>query len=123
MKTILFIMKWSSLIAKNEKTKEKKFGKIDTWTYKFNEIDFFSFNSWTEIIVLFHLSFYLTWLFFAVIYYAICYYHGDLDPENLPPLQVCFSSLLHKFCATKYQSIKPFYNSFKISQNLGPLSN
>jgi potassium inwardly-rectifying channel subfamily J len=52
------------------------------------DIYFFFFIRWTEIIILFHLSFYLTWLLFAVIYYAICYFHGDLEPENLPPMQV-----------------------------------
>jgi potassium inwardly-rectifying channel subfamily J len=39
---------------------------------------------WTEIIILFHLSFYLTWLLFAVIYYGICYHHGDFEPDHLP---------------------------------------
>ena len=33
------------------------------------------------------MSFYITWLFFAVIYYVICWAHGDLLPENLPANQ------------------------------------
>ena len=32
---------------------------------------------------MFATSFYLTWLMFAVIYYIICYAHGDLEERNM----------------------------------------
>ena len=33
-------------------------------------------------LLLFATSFYFTWLFFAVIYYIICYSHGDLELKS-----------------------------------------
>ena len=39
-------------------------------------------SSWIETLLLFATSFYLTWLIFALIYYIICYQHGDLA-DNL----------------------------------------
>ena len=33
--------------------------------------------------MLFAASFYITWLFFALVYYVICYVHGDLDPGKM----------------------------------------
>lgn len=41
-------------------------------------------SSWSESLLLFALSFYVTWLTFAFLYYLICYLHGDLEPEHLP---------------------------------------
>ena len=41
-----------------------------------------SFCSWIETLLLFATSFYFTWLFFAVIYYIICYSHGDLELKS-----------------------------------------
>ena len=35
-----------------------------------------------------------TWLFFACLYYAICYYHGDFEPDHLPLNQVKVSASL-----------------------------
>ena len=36
---------------------------------------------------LFALSFYLTWVLYAVVYYLICYFHGDFEPNHLPDKQ------------------------------------
>lgn len=36
---------------------------------------------------MFATSFYLTWLLFAVIYYVICYAHGDLEKENIENME------------------------------------
>ena len=41
----------------------------------------FSFLSWPNTLLTFAASFYLTWLAFAILYYIICWHHGDLDPE------------------------------------------
>ncbi len=32
---------------------------------------------------MFAASFYVTWLFYAILYYVICLVHGDFEPENL----------------------------------------
>ena len=40
-------------------------------------------STWMQTLLLFALSFYLTWLIFAVIYYVICYNHGDFLEANL----------------------------------------
>ena len=37
--------------------------------------------------ILFTLSFFLSWLGFAVIWYAIMFFHGDFEPDNLPDRQ------------------------------------
>jgi potassium inwardly-rectifying channel subfamily J len=39
------------------------------------------------MVMMFAASFYVTWLFFAVLYYITCYFHGDLLEEHLPHLQ------------------------------------
>jgi potassium inwardly-rectifying channel subfamily J len=41
-------------------------------------------SSWLESLLLFATSFYVTWLAFALLYYWICYLHGDLLEINLP---------------------------------------
>jgi potassium inwardly-rectifying channel subfamily J len=33
------------------------------------------------------MSFFLSWLFFAGLWYAIVYFHGDLEPQHLPDRQ------------------------------------
>jgi len=38
-------------------------------------------SSWPNTLLTFAASFYLTWLAFAILYYIICWHHGDLDPE------------------------------------------
>lgn len=32
---------------------------------------------------LFSMSFYVTWVGYAIVYWVICYAHGDFDPENM----------------------------------------
>ena len=50
-------------------------------SYKEHQTHAFAFHcSWNETLMLFAASFYITWLFFATIYYVICYVHGDLEP-------------------------------------------
>ena len=44
----------------------------------------FSLNRYT--ILAFSTSFVLTWVLFAFIWWAIAYFHGDLEEENLPGL-------------------------------------
>lgn len=44
-------------------------------------------SSWIETLFLFSMSFYFTWLMFAVLYYIICYAHGDLEEAHLPANQ------------------------------------
>jgi len=39
-------------------------------------------SSWSYCVLMFASSFYGSWLFFAILYYAISYIHGDLDQEN-----------------------------------------
>ena len=41
------------------------------------------FFSWLDTLLIFAASFYFTWLFYAVIYYLICWHHGDLIQENM----------------------------------------
>eukprot|EP00096_Caligus_rogercresseyi_P010305 TRINITY_DN3706_c0_g1_i1.p1 TRINITY_DN3706_c0_g1~~TRINITY_DN3706_c0_g1_i1.p1 ORF type:complete len:641 (+),score=130.17 TRINITY_DN3706_c0_g1_i1:55-1977(+) len=41
-------------------------------------------SNWSMTLLLFALSFYITWATFAVIYYFICWIHGDFLPENMP---------------------------------------
>ena len=43
--------------------------------------------SWIGTLLLFSLSFFVSWLFFGTCYYVICYVHGDLEPEHLPANQ------------------------------------
>lgn len=40
-----------------------------------------------DTLLIFAASFYFTWLFYAVIYYLICWHHGDLLPENIANMQ------------------------------------
>jgi hypothetical protein len=40
--------------------------------------------TWSESLFMFMGSFYLTWLLFALVYYVICYVHGDLEEAHLP---------------------------------------
>ena len=39
--------------------------------------------SWLDTLLIFAASFYFTWLFYAAIYYLICWHHGDLEEENM----------------------------------------
>ena len=38
---------------------------------------------WWQTLLLFAMSFYLTWLLFALIYFTICYHHGDFLEANI----------------------------------------
>lgn len=38
---------------------------------------------WRWTLLVFSLSFILSWLFFAIVWWSIGYFHGDLDPDNL----------------------------------------
>ena len=40
-------------------------------------------SSWSYCVLMFMASFYFSWLFFCVIYFVICYIHGDFSEENL----------------------------------------
>lgn len=42
---------------------------------------------WRYVLTLFTLSFFLSWLGFAAVWYAILYFHGDFDPDHLPGRQ------------------------------------
>ena len=46
-------------------------------------------SSWIETLLLFATSFYLTWLIFALIYYLICYLHGDFEENKPDNWKVC----------------------------------
>lgn len=37
---------------------------------------------WTWLV--FFASFYVTWMIFAILFWFICFVHGDFDPANLP---------------------------------------
>ena len=39
-------------------------------------------SSWSYCVLMFASSFYGSWIFFAILYYTICYLHGDLELEN-----------------------------------------
>ena len=39
-------------------------------------------SSWSYCVLMFASSFYGSWIFFTILYYTICYWHGDLEPEN-----------------------------------------
>ena len=43
--------------------------------------------SWTFTIVVFLATLLLSWLLFAVIWWLICYTHGDFEPDHLPLVQ------------------------------------
>ena len=51
--------------------------------YSLSFFDCIFFFSWLDTLLIFAASFYFTWLFYAVIYYLICWHHGDLIPENM----------------------------------------
>jgi len=38
-------------------------------------------SPWRYLVLIFAASFYLSWMLFAVVYYFICLFHGDFDPE------------------------------------------
>ena len=42
---------------------------------------------WRYVLTIFCLSFFLSWLAFAGVWYVIFYLHGDLEPEHLPERQ------------------------------------
>ncbi|XP_049774133.1 ATP-sensitive inward rectifier potassium channel 12-like isoform X1 [Schistocerca cancellata] len=42
---------------------------------------------WRWLLLLLSLSFFLTWLGFALLWWLIAFAHGDLEPQNLPPFQ------------------------------------
>jgi potassium inwardly-rectifying channel subfamily J len=44
-------------------------------------------SSWTFTIFIFLNTLLLSWLLFAVIWWLICYTHGDFEPDHLPPVQ------------------------------------
>lgn len=44
-------------------------------------------TQWRWTLLIFALSFILSWLGFAVIWWLICFTHGDLEASHLPPLQ------------------------------------
>ena len=37
---------------------------------------------WTDTLFIFAMSFYLTWLAYAALYYLICWHHGDFDDHG-----------------------------------------
>jgi len=39
-------------------------------------------TSWVICVLLFTTSFYLSWLIFAITYFLLSYFHGDLDPQS-----------------------------------------
>ena len=51
--------------------------------YFLSVIDYVFLFSWLDTLLIFAASFYFTWLFYAVIYYLICWHHGDLIQENM----------------------------------------
>jgi len=40
-------------------------------------------SSWSYCVLMFMASFYFSWLLFGIIYFLICYIHGDFLPDNL----------------------------------------
>ena len=40
-------------------------------------------SSWSYCVLMFMASFYFSWLLFGVIYFIVCYIHGDFSEENL----------------------------------------
>lgn len=44
-------------------------------------------SQWRWTLLAFALSFILSWLFFAVIWWLIAFTHGDLEPPHLPDFQ------------------------------------
>lgn len=44
-------------------------------------------SQWRWTLIVFALSFVLSWLFFAVIWWLIAVTHGDLEDAHLPPNQ------------------------------------
>lgn len=43
--------------------------------------------SWNKTFLMFTISFYITWILFALFYWIICYIHGDLEEDHLPQNQ------------------------------------
>lgn len=44
-------------------------------------------SQWRWTLIVFALSFILSWLFFAAIWWLIAVTHGDLEEMHLPPVQ------------------------------------
>lgn len=56
-------------------------------------------SQWRWTLLAFALSFILSWLFFAVIWWLIAFTHGDLEPNHLPDFQ---GEFLKCFLLSKY---------------------
>ena len=50
---------------------------------------------WRYVLTLFTLSFFLSWLAFACIWYLILYTHGDFEPEHLPGNSAGWTPCVH----------------------------
>ena len=55
-------------------------------------------SSWSTSLFLFATSFYMTWLIYAVLYYFICYWHGDFEPDHMPDKQVITVRIINTPC-------------------------
>jgi potassium inwardly-rectifying channel subfamily J, other len=44
-------------------------------------------SQWRWTLLMFFMSFVVSWLFFALLYWLISFTHGDLEPIHLPPMQ------------------------------------
>lgn len=42
---------------------------------------------WRLVLLIFSVSFFASWLFFAFLFWLIAKVHGDLEPMHLPPMQ------------------------------------
>ena len=75
---------------------------------------YFFFWRWIEALLLFSTSFYMTWLFFAMIYWIIAYYHGDFDKVAIAEFEnkTCPNESCWKYCVLK---IEDFASCFLFS--------
>lgn len=52
-------------------------------------------SQWRWTLIVFALSFVLSWLFFAGIWWLIAVTHGDLEPNHLPPVQRMYTTIYY----------------------------
>ena len=74
---------------------------------------------WRYVLLIFSLSFILSWLFFAVIWFLIMYLHGDFEEGHLPDQQVKTIYCSKNNCG-KYQSPNMFRKRLAGSLACGP---
>jgi hypothetical protein len=69
------------------------------------------------------LSFFVSWLFFATLYYIISYTHGDLLPEHLPANQSANGKTVKIFQSFPIFQLLPKYSGSQLYDHFGTEGN